>query len=195
LKEAGATGFVVVVGYMGHKVKGFFGESFQGAPISYVMQEQRNGTAKAIGLAKEFCGKEDFLVSYTDIVFGPRLWRALLEKKGFDAVIAIRKDKHPERYGNVLTRGARIVEIIEKPKPEEVKSHWVLVGAYRFSPKIFEAIEATPISARGEFEITDSLKILMQQGKVGFEKYIGKFFDIGSLEDLKAAEGKLAKEA
>ena len=47
---------------------------------------------------------------------------------------------------------------VEKPKKEEAPSNLVNAGIYIFNRDIFEKIEKTGISERGEYEITDVMK-------------------------------------
>jgi len=60
---------------------------------------------------------------------------------------------------------------------------------YRFNTDIFEAIKKTDLSPRQEFELIDSIKILINEGKkVGFRKCSGLCLDIGNKEDLRRAQ-------
>jgi bifunctional UDP-N-acetylglucosamine pyrophosphorylase/glucosamine-1-phosphate N-acetyltransferase len=66
----------------------------------------------------------------------------------------------------------------------------VNTGCYAFSQKIFPALEATKISERGEFELTDAINAIAANGKAGFVLHRGKCLDIGTIADLrKAAKG------
>ncbi len=188
LKQAGIKEAVIVVGYLKEKIMDYFGAEFAGIKIEYAIQEEQLGTAHAVLQAKKFL-KKDFLLGFSDIIAEPGVWRALLEANGFDVIAVVRGDAEPERFGVVETEGNRIVRVEEKPlKP---KSNLVLAAFYRFSQKIFSAIEKTKKSARGELELTDAINILAEKKKVGFVKFEGKIFDIGSLEDLKKAEAEI----
>ena len=65
--------------------------------------------------------------------------------------------------------GDRIINIIEKPAPGEAPSNLINAGIYLFDDQIFKAIDITEKSQRGEYEITDSLQIQMENG----EKVLG----------------------
>ncbi len=185
LKQAGIKEAVIVVGYLKEKIIDYFGTEFMGIKIEYAVQKKQLGTAHAVLQAKKFL-KKDFLVGHSDIIAEPSVWRALLKANGFDVIAVVREDAEAEKFGVVETEGNRIVSVEEKPlKP---KSNLVLAGFYRFSPKVFSAIEKLKKSPRGELELTDAINFLAQKKKAGFVKFGGKIFDIGSLQDLKKAE-------
>lgn len=179
---------VVVVGYKKEKIIEFFGSEFQGMKLAYVEQKEQKGTAHALGMAKNLMN-EDFIMRNADTIAGKKLFEELKEMQGFDAIVAGRYSSEPWKYGCLKVEGNKLIDIIEKPEKGTEPTNLVNAGIYRFSPKIFNAIEKTKPSPRGELELTDSIKILIEEGcKVGFLQYEGKFLDIGSIEDLKKAE-------
>jgi bifunctional UDP-N-acetylglucosamine pyrophosphorylase/glucosamine-1-phosphate N-acetyltransferase len=67
--------------------------------------------------------------------------------------------KDPRGLGMVEVAEGRVVNIYEKTeKPPTLMAN---AGLYLFTPAIFEAIARTEKSPRGEYEITDSLLLLM----------------------------------
>ena len=61
--------------------------------------------------------------------------------------------------GMVEFSGSKVVNVYEKTEaPPGVMAN---AGLYLFTPEIFDAIAKTEKSPRGEYEITDSLQILM----------------------------------
>jgi NDP-sugar pyrophosphorylase family protein len=185
LKNAGINNVIIVVGYLKEKIISYFGNNFQGIKIEYVVQEQQLGTGNAILQAEKFV-KEDFLVSHCDTIPKPIVWKQLIEKNGFDAVLVVRKDSHPERFGVIETRDEKIVSWEEKPK--KPKSNLVNAGFLRFSPSAFEEIKKTKPSLRGEIELTDAVNAIAKKSKASFVECFGKIIDISDLEDLKKAE-------
>jgi bifunctional UDP-N-acetylglucosamine pyrophosphorylase/glucosamine-1-phosphate N-acetyltransferase len=57
----------------------------------------------------------------------------------------------------------KVTHIYEKV--EEPPSHMANAGVYLFTPDIFDAISRTPKSAREEYEITDSLQLMIDEGR------------------------------
>lgn len=186
LEKAGVKEALLVVGFGKEKIEQRFGKSFGKVKLGYVEQAISMGTAHAVLQAKGKV-KGKFLVASGDVIFSASVWKKLWEKKGFDCVVALRKEKHPERFGVAIVKGKRLVEIVEKPG-KNLGSGLVNAGAYCFSQKVFPALEKTKISARGEFEITDTVNNLASKGKTGFFVYGGKCLDVGTIADLKRAE-------
>jgi len=185
-EKAGVKETIVVIGFLGEKIEKKFGKKFGKMKLSYVDQRVQMGTAHAVlQMKKKLRGK--FLVGHADVIVKPSLWKKLMEKKGFDAVITLRKDKHPEKFGVAVTKGKRLEKIVEKPKDKKL-GNLVNAAAYLFGQKIFSALEKTKVSKRGEFELTDSINILAAKGKTGFVVYKGKCLDIGSIKELREAE-------
>ena len=62
----------------------------------------------------------------------------------------------------VEVSGDRVVHIYEKV--EKPASHLANTGLYLFTPDIFGAISQTSKSPRGEYELTDSLQLMIDRG-------------------------------
>jgi bifunctional UDP-N-acetylglucosamine pyrophosphorylase/glucosamine-1-phosphate N-acetyltransferase len=67
-------------------------------------------------------------------------------------------------YGIVELNGKKVVKIYEKM--EEPLSNVINAGIYHFNKKIFYYIRKTEKSPRGEFEITDSINMLVKKEKM-----------------------------
>ena len=187
LEKAGIEECGIVIGHYGKKISSYFGESLDRMKLKYFVQAEALGTAHAVSVAEEWLDS-DFLVGSADVIVEAGLYRELAKKRGFAAVVTVRHDDFPERYGVVRTDNDIVVEISEKPREVE-KNAWVNAGIYRFSPAIFEAIRETKKSKRNEYELTDSIKILISKGKrVGVVQLEGGCMDIGDLRDLERAE-------
>ncbi len=65
-------------------------------------------------------------------------------------------------------------------KPGKVPPGYANLGVYIFKPDVFEFIERTPLSERGEYEITDTINLMIDAGKrVAYAAYSGYWNDIG----------------
>jgi UTP--glucose-1-phosphate uridylyltransferase len=92
-----------------------------------------------------------------------------------------------------------IADLVEKPLPEQAPSNLAIAARYVFNPEIFEAIERTVPDRRGELQITDSIRILVQQGRPVWGVMLGpnsRRYDIGNFETyfLAFADFALADE-
>lgn len=191
LAKAGIEEIIIVTGYLEEKIRNYFGSNYMGVPLRYVRQEKQLGTAHAISMAKGFL-KGKFIAVNADVVAEEKLYKRLvgMEKSDADIVIVGREVKEPWRYGVIKEENGKIIDLVEKPMRGNEPSKIVNAGIYLFNEKIFTAIMKTPLSERGEYEITDSIKILIKSdGKAVLEHCRGKIIDIGSIDDLKKAEG------
>jgi UDP-N-acetylglucosamine diphosphorylase/glucosamine-1-phosphate N-acetyltransferase len=156
-KAAGIKEFVFVVGYCDEQVREYFGngEKWE-VSITYSEQRKQLGTADAIRNV-ESSVDGNFLVINGDVIIGRDDIKHLKNKKhNTMSVIGV---KDPRGLGIVELSGGKVVNIYEKTAmPPSLMAN---TGLYLFTPEIFEAISRTEKSPRGEYEITDSLQILM----------------------------------
>jgi NDP-sugar pyrophosphorylase family protein len=189
LEKAGITETIVVIGSMGEQIEQYFGKKIGKMKLQYAKQKIQLGTAHALLQAKAKI-KGDFLMGHCDVIAPATLWKKLAKVKKFEAVMVLRKEEEPEKFGVVLTENELVAEITEKP--EQPKTDLVNAGCYRFSKKIFAELEKTKINPqRNEFELTDTLRNLSARKKVGFLLATEKIFDISSIEDLRDAEEEI----
>lgn len=191
LTNTGIEEIVLIVGYKREVIEKYFGDEFNGIPLKYFVQEPQLGTANAILLVENYI-KGNFLVLNGDVLVESGLLKELAvvdEFDPYDAIIVGRKVSDPWRYGVLVLEGNDVGGIVEKPAPGEEPSNIINAGIYRFDEKIFPAIKSTQLSQRTEYEIVDSIKLLIEaKAKVGLMLYEGLCFDIGDKEDLRKAE-------
>ncbi len=194
VKRAGIREVSILVGYCGDDIKSYFGNgSAIGLEITYLEQKELLGTAHAIAKSNF---TEDFLVLNGDTLVLSSDIKKIMKAHSGNATIAVKLSKNPEFYG-VVEVDKNIVKNLQE-KPEKPESNLISTGIYAFSTEIYSAIEKTGLSQRGEYEITDSIKILMESADVTAVE-IENFFDIGSpwsyleanAELLDKSEGKI----
>lgn len=181
-RDAGIKEFVLVVGYRAEVVKQYFGDgSEMNVGIEYVHQEKQLGTADAIGCAQEHVD-DRFLVLNGDIIVSQQDVKNLIKNKS-DAVMAAMQVENPSEFGVLEVRDNRVLRIIEKPR--KPPTNLANAGIYIFPLSIFEAIKRTALSVRKEYEITDSLQLLIADGAdVGYLTVSENWLDIGRPWDL-----------
>jgi UDP-N-acetylglucosamine diphosphorylase / glucose-1-phosphate thymidylyltransferase / UDP-N-acetylgalactosamine diphosphorylase / glucosamine-1-phosphate N-acetyltransferase / galactosamine-1-phosphate N-acetyltransferase len=184
-RDAGITDILLIVGYRKESIINYFGDGSRlGLNIDYVTQERQRGTGDAFGMA---AGHFDrcFVAMNGDITVSAAHLKKLACRKE-DAVISVKQVANPAAYGVIETNGALVTRIMEKsPQPP---TNMANAGVYLFNPSIFEAIEKTSLSPRGEIEVTDSLQTLIDSGKsVGYEVIGEDWMDIGRPWDLLTA--------
>ena len=174
--------FVIVVGYRADDIKEAVGDTFQGTPVEYVTQQAALGTAHAIGQASELID-DRFLVLNGDVVVDDTLPRRLAAADG--AAMAVQPVENPSAYGVVETDAGVVTDLVEKPA--DPPSNLINTGVYAFTPALFEYIEATEESPRGEYEITDTIGRYLADGHaVTAIEYDGVWRDVGRPWELLA---------
>jgi glucose-1-phosphate thymidylyltransferase len=79
--------------------------------------------------------------------------------------------------------GDVVKQIVEKPKT--FISNWASIGCYKFTPEIFQECEKVSLSERGEYELTDAIASLAEQGKVRARRMVDYWLDFGKPEDVE----------
>ena len=183
------TEIIMVVGYERESIMNYFknGEEL-GLKITYVIQDstQTRGLAAAVNLVKDQI-TEDFAVILGDNLFMTDLKKVIdlhLETKA-SATLHLEENENPQRYGVVELDGDKVLSLEEKP--QQPKSNFVITGFYVFSPVIFNMFANLKPSFRGEYELTDAIQALVEQGySVKASLISGWRLDIGFPEDLLA---------
>ncbi len=193
LRDAGVRDVTILIGWHGHRVRESFGrgEDF-GLSISYEEQVQRLGTAHAVGSLRAHVNGS-FLSINGDVVVSGEALKAMVAhyRKVSGPVMALAKVPDPRAFGVVELEDGRIVGLEEKPgRPT---SNLINAGVYILEPDIFPLIDKTPKSTRGEYEITDTIRMLIaSQSMYGFH-LPGEWIDVGRPWDLLRANAALLK--
>jgi len=156
-RAAGLKEFIFVVSYKSEMVREYFGD---GKPwnvkITYVNQGKAMGTAHAIGTVEPFVS--DCIVLCGDTIFGANDIKQIAKKGTKIGLVQI---ENATEYGIVDLKKTHVVKIYEKM--EHPVSNVINAGIYHFNKHIFDFIRKTEKSPRGEFEITDSINMLVSK--------------------------------
>jgi glucose-1-phosphate thymidylyltransferase len=171
MRDSGIAEIHIVVGHLGYQVASAFGDgSRYGVRIHFVEQESMLGLAHAVG-ALETRVQLPFLLMLGDIYFHlksplrPLIDGVLDGRTNANLVSMYEPDPAMVRRNFVIQAddNGRVQRVIEKPR--YVDSQLKGCGLYVFDQHIFDAIRRTPRSAmRDEYEITDSIQILINDG-------------------------------
>ncbi|OGS47882.1 MAG: glucose-1-phosphate thymidylyltransferase [Euryarchaeota archaeon RBG_16_68_13] len=193
IREAGVRDVAILVGWQGHRIRESFGRGDAlGLSLSYEEQEERLGTAHAIGTLRTHVDGP-FLSINGDVVVSGEALRSMLafQRKNGGTVVGLAEVADPRPFGVVRLEGDRIVGLEEKPaKPT---SNLINAGVYVFEKEIFESIDRTPRSPRGEYEITDTIRSLLSSGAVRGFRLPDEWLDVGRPWDLLRANAALLK--
>ncbi len=73
----------------------------------------------------------------------------------------------------------RITDMVEKPPPEEAPSDLAIIGRYVLSPTVFPLLAETKPDHRGEIQLTNALRALLDKEPVYGYVFEGKRYDAG----------------
>ncbi|MEV4106446.1 glucose-1-phosphate thymidylyltransferase [Nonomuraea sp. NPDC049695] len=187
LRDAGVTSVGIVVGDTGAEVREAVGDGSRfGLDVTYIPQEAPLGLAHCVLIARDFLGEDPFVLYLGDnfLVGGITDLIDAFCGSGHDAQILLTKVAEPQFYGVAeLGPDGEILRLEEKP--EHPRSDLAIVGVYTFSPAIHEAVRAIKPSARGELEITDAIKWLIDHGYRVHSHFVSGYWkDTGRLQDI-----------
>ena len=184
LREAGVRDFVLVVGYMGERVRQRVTRLYPDLHLEFVEQPEQRGLGHAIYLTREAVGKRDAI-----IVLGDTLFRVDF-KKVFDrhvSRIGVKEVEDPRRFGVVDMQGDKVRRFVEKP--EHPPSKLAIVGIYYIvdTPALYGALDemiSKNHATRGEYQLTDALQMMLERG-VPMEIFpVEGWYDCGKPETL-----------
>ena len=172
--------FIVVVRYEKERLMKALGDEFGGKPITYVEQLPGEGTAKAIESTRDLIGNEEFIAVNGDIYFEEEAVRALIatfRRENADVALVVKHFEDLSHFGRIEVKGNLVRAVLEKPGKVPGYAN---LGIYAFKPDVFDFISRTQLSKRGEYEITDTLNLMIEAGKkVAYAVYDGYWNDIG----------------
>ncbi len=188
--KAGIKDFVFIVGYHDEQVRDYFGDGAKwGVNINYCTQRKQLGTADAV---KMVAGLVDgcFLMVNGDIIVNQEDISRLA--RGNNNTMSVVEVRETRDLGFVELKEDRVVHIYEKV--EQPPSPMANAGLYLFTPEIFTAVSQTVKSPRGEYEISDSLQLLIDNGhSVSYQK-LDYWLDLSYPWDLLTANESLLEK-
>jgi len=178
LRKIGINDIAVVIGYKGEMVKEVLGNS-----VTYYEQREQLGTAHAFLCAENFIDEPYFLGMNGDMFFTDPLTDFIKLKP---PAVAVYHFEDTRRFGRMEIKDGRLVTV--KEKTEEGGPGFINAGVYLFPKQVFELIRKTPLSPRKEYEITDTVQMMIDQGsKFSVYNLKGFWTDIAYLTDLEKA--------
>lgn len=181
LTTQGFQNFTLAINHFGHMIEDYFKDGSRwNVSISYIREEERLGTAGALGLLPERPSKP-ILVMNCDVLTTTDFQSMLDFHDTTRSTISmgIRENSYVIPYGVVETDGSRFVSLQEKPE----QRYFINTGIYVLSP---EAIDYIPRNSF--FDMTTLVEKVSGAGKrvscYAIKKY---WIDIGQPHDLDRA--------
>lgn len=190
LVRAGITDIMVVTGgpHCGHFLPILKnGHELGIRHLEYAYQENEGGIAEALSLAREFVDKDSCAVILGDNTtdYDPS---ADIKNFTSGAMVFLKEVPDPERFGVPVfdkDNPELITEIIEKPR--NPPNNFAVTGLYIYDNQVFNFIDQTKPSGRGELEITDVNNYYAKSGALRFKQMQGFWRDAGTFDTLLEA--------
>ncbi len=183
LKANNIFDIIICTGYLGDKIKNYFGtgERF-GVRISYSEEKEPLKTGGALLKAKEFLENQPFILLHGDILTNLSLKDiiAFHEKEKPIATVALTSVEKPENFGQLKIHGNTLVNFYQGHKAQ---SHLINSGIYVFEPQIFDAFPHHTL----KFHLEDSIEQLIEQKRVNGFVFESQWFDVGSPQNYERA--------
>ncbi len=170
------------------------------ANIISIRQKQALGLGHAVLCGAPVIGSEPFAVLLGDEITlsddkNPSLTSQLCQvfESSGNSVVSVMpvKDEDVSKYGIADIEESngrfRVKNLVEKPKPQDVKSRWALTGRYVFENNIMSLLREAKPTVNKEIQLTDCMNILAHKSPMWACSFNGIRYDAGDkLGYLKA---------
>jgi UDP-N-acetylglucosamine diphosphorylase/glucosamine-1-phosphate N-acetyltransferase len=174
MHQAGIKEFIIVVGYHDEQIRDYFADGRKwNVKIQYSSQTKQLGTADAVRMVKGLI-KGNFLVANGDIMVDNQDIIRLIDHPG--NVMCGIELADVSGLGVMEVKNGYVTHIYEKSS--QPPSHLANAGLYLFTSDILDAIDKTEMSPRDEYELTDSIQILINSGKPVAYNQIERYLDL-----------------
>src|SRR5262249_41697286 len=169
--------------------------------VSYVRQKEALGLGHAILVARDAIGSEPFGVMLGDDIIDsavPCMKQMIdLFEKLQASIIATCEVPHSQIQHYGVIRGVTVEgfngrvfvvqDVVENPPANEAPSNMAIIGRYILTPEIFSILDKTRMGRGNEIQLTDGIRILLEQQPVYAYMFDGTRYDAGDkLGFLKA---------
>ena len=193
LREQGIDDIVLIVGYLGEKIREYFGDGGSyGVRIRYIEEEEPLGTAGALALLPPLLTGDSFFLVFGDVLFDIDLGRmaAFHREKNAEATLFVHPNSHPFDSDLVVCDDTGRVTGFDSKHNE--RDYWyancVNAGFYLMEAKICDRI---PEAKKTDLE-KELLAGMIAQGAAVYGYRSPEYIkDVGTVERIQAAEREL----
>ena len=187
-KSAGADDITIVISHGKELIREYFKDD---PSIRFAYQAEQKGLGDAVlaGWTGNEAGEGNVLVLLGDaLVAGCNASKEMVSlsaANGGCGVIGCERVPREKlsRYGIMKLEGDRIVDLVEKPSPEEAPSDVAIAGRYLLPAAVFGLLATQTPGKGGEIQLTDSIRrFVAGEGSTPILAYVypGKRQDIGN---------------
>lgn len=201
LAESPISEIVVVIGVMKQKVIEFVEEEYPSLNVSFVEQERTEGLGHSVFQAREVVAGDPLCIVLGDMLFD-RSYSTFIEAHRelgtVDGSLGIKHVDEPSEYGIVTLESDRVRALEEKPA--DPKSDLAISGIYVIedSEWLFSSIEhfiENDLRGAGnEYQLTDALQRMVEEGASFGTFEVDEWYDCGRPDTLLAANRVLLEQ-
>ena len=184
---------ILVVGYHKEQLISYIKEHYEGIfNIRYVEQENRLGLGHSVYITQKYVNDSDIMIALGDMIFKSGYLEFYEKHSGNDKCagsIGVREVEEPRKYGIVeLEKTTPCIKKLEE-KPERPASNLGIAGVYfiKDTNMLFEVLERmikNEIKSRGEYQLTDALQQMINQGCRLKTFEVSSWYDCGHAKSL-----------
>jgi glucose-1-phosphate thymidylyltransferase len=175
---------IFVVGYLGDQIQDYVSKTHPNLLARYVEQQEMQGQAHAIALAKEYIDQPVL------VIFGDTIWETdwtRLDRVAGEGLIFVKEVSDPRRFGVVTLQNGYVTRFVEKP--DTPISNLAVVGVYYLKDwkglvRAIDEVLAQGIQTKGEYYLADALQYMVARGAKLEAEVIPVWKDCGTREAL-----------
>lgn len=183
LMEAGINHLSIIVGYKKERVIDYFSK-IPGLTCDFPEQKEMLGLGHAVLYGLE-ASDEPVLIILGDTIINTD-YKAFISRNTH--TLGVVQVDDPKRFGIVETNEkGHVISMVEKP--ENPPGNLAIAGLYlirnqRLLKEAIEKLVRDDKRTRGEYQLTDALKLMMEQGEIFTAAEIDSWLDCGKQETL-----------
>jgi len=158
--------------------------------IHYIRQKEPKGLGDAVLKAEKHIGNDAFAVLLGDDIITSTVpctkQLGTLYERYENPILAVERvpEEKTSSYGIIKGEQVnhslyRLSDVIEKPTPQEAPSLLGIVGRYVMTADLFDCIKRVPRSSRSELQLTDAIRLLLNERPVYAWVLDGVRYDAG----------------
>ena len=151
---------ILVLGFKKNLIKGFIKKNYSKLRIIFIEQKKQLGTGHAVSILSGQI-KNKFILMLGDNIYSRKDVKKISKHQ---YAILVKKTKNWQNFGVIKEKNNIVIDIVEKPK--EFISDLISCGLFLLDTKIFDLLKDVKKSERGEYELTDALKLLISRDKL-----------------------------
>ena len=177
---------IIVTGYLGYMIEEHCGKEFHGRKVTYIKQEEQNGTAPALWLCKDLI-KGRFLFLFADDIHGAD---DLARATSFSRAMLVASVPNPEKFGIVVRKPDGTVDLMIE-KPDNAPSNCASTGAMVLEQNIFDFEPQKEV--KGEFYLTEVIERYAKEYPIAVVEE-NTWIPIANIADVEKANKILASK-